>query len=92
MRKVLVSEQVTVFMRKQAPEPRRALREALDRLKEGKGDVLALEENLRGYWRLRVGRYRVVFDYEDGGTIRCIFVEDRRLVYEVFAAMMKERL
>ena len=58
---------------------------------KGKGDVLPLEENLAGFWRLRVGRFRVVFDYEDSSTIRCIFIEEHRLVYEVFAAMLKER-
>lgn len=92
MPKLKISDQVIAFVRKQAPERRKALRDGLDALARGKGDILPLEENLAGFWRLRIGRFRVVFDYENSTTIRCIFVEERRLVYEVFAAMLKEHL
>ena len=60
--------------------------------RRAKADILPLEENLAGFWRLRVGRFRIVFDYESSTTIRCLFIEERRLVYKVFAAMLKERL
>jgi mRNA interferase RelE/StbE len=92
MHKLRISEQVVAFVRKQPPEREKALRAGLDELAHGKGDILPLEENLAGFWRLRIGRFRVVFDYENSTTVRCIFAEERRLVYEVFAAMMKERL
>lgn len=92
MFKLKISDQVITFVRKQPPERRKALRTGLAELAKGKGDTLPLEENLSGFWRLRVGRFRVVFDYENSTTIRCIFVEERRLVYEVFAAMLKEHL
>ena len=92
MFKLKISDQVIAFVRKQAPERRKALRAGLDELAKGKGDILPLEETLAGFWRLRVGRFRVIFDYENSTTIRCIFVEERRLVYEVFAAMLKEHL
>ncbi len=92
MHRVLISDQVAAFVRRQPPERKKVLRAGLDALAQGKGDILPLEENLAGFWRLRVGRFRIVFDYEDSTTIRCLFIEERRLVYEVFAAMLKERL
>ncbi len=92
MFKLKISDQVVAFVRKQAPERRKALRAGLDELAKGHGDILPLEENLAGFWRLRIGRFRIVFDYEDSTTIRCIFIEERRLVYEVFASMLKQHL
>jgi mRNA interferase RelE/StbE len=92
MFKLKISDQVIAFVRKQAPERRKTLRTGLDALAKGKGDILPLEENLAGFWRLRIGRFRIVFDYEDSTTIRCLFIEERRLVYEVFASMLKEHL
>ena len=92
MPKLTVSDQVVAFVRKQPPERKKTLRAGLDALAQGKGDILPLEENLAGFWRLRIGRFRVVFDYEDSATIRCLYIEERRLVYEVFASMLKEHL
>lgn len=91
MSKVYISEQVIAFMHRQAPEPRRSLKAALVDLEKGKGDLIALEENLAGFWRLRVGRFRIVVRYEED-RIDCVFAEERRLVYELFAAMLREKL
>ncbi len=83
-----VSSQVAEFLRSLAPEPRRALREALRDLSEGRGDILALEHPLDGFHRLRVGRYRVIYRYvsaRGGSVIRCEYAQRRELIYEVFA-------
>jgi mRNA interferase RelE/StbE len=34
----------------------------------------------------------VVFRYVEPRTIDCIFVEERKLVYEIFAALLSEKL
>ena len=85
-----MSPQVAGFLRTLAPEPRRELRAALRSLAEGQGDVLELEHPLDGFCRLRAGRYRNVFHYaEKGRVIRCDFAERRKLVYELFADLIK---
>lgn len=85
-----MSPQVAGFLRTLAPEPRRELRAALRSLAEGQGDVLELEHPLDGFCRLRVGRCRIVFHYaENGRVIRCDFAERRKLVYELFADLIK---
>jgi len=91
MRRVVLSEQVRGYVAALAPEPRRTLRAALDGLPDGRGDLLALEENLAGFWRLRVGRHRVIIAYTET-AIRCLFAEERRLVYEIFSALLHKGL
>jgi mRNA-degrading endonuclease RelE of RelBE toxin-antitoxin system len=89
--RVELDPQVVAFVRSLAPEPRRRLRTALRSLDSGQGDLRALEGDLTGYTRLRVGSYRVVirFYIEDGQTIaRCVFAERRSVVYELLAELL----
>jgi mRNA interferase RelE/StbE len=86
------SAQVIDFARRLALEPRRAIKHALAELQKERGDIRALEANLSGYYRLRVGRHRIVFSYAADGAIEAVFVEDRQLVYEVFEAQFIKRL
>ena len=91
MYKVCISEQVEGFLAGMAPTPKLRLRAALAKLANEKGDIIALENELAGFSRLTVGRYRVVFRYVEPHTIDCIFVEERKLVYEIFAALLSEK-
>ena len=72
--------------------PRRALKTALANLAKCQGDITALEENLAGFWRLRVGRFRIVIRDLDGDRIDCVFAKERQLVYELFATQLREKL
>ena len=93
MKRVLrLSRQVIEFMARLAPEPRRALKHALADLSEGRGDIQALEANLAGYHRQRVGKFRIIFQYVRHGVIEVIFIEERALVYELFEAELVKRL
>ncbi|MDQ6621950.1 MAG: hypothetical protein M3Y86_00485 [Verrucomicrobiota bacterium] len=86
--KIELEQQVVRFVRSLAPEPRRALREALRKLQQESGDIRSLEGELDGFYRLRVGRYRVIFFYlvrGRGRVIRCVYAGHRSLIYEVFA-------
>jgi mRNA interferase RelE/StbE len=86
--KVELSDQVFVFVRSLPPEPRKRLREALRRLASERGDLRALEGDLAGFHRLRVGRFRVIFRYAMVGHahgIRCEFADERSIIYQVFA-------
>jgi mRNA-degrading endonuclease RelE of RelBE toxin-antitoxin system len=91
--KVEVSDQVSAFVRSQAPESRRKLRLALRRLAEQRGDIRALEGPLRGYHRLRVGQFRIVFAIRahtgQPPCIRCLFAERRDIVYAVFSQALQ---
>ncbi len=84
--------QVVEFAKRLAPEPRRAIKRALQDLVTERGDFRALEGTLSGYYRLRVGKYRIVFAYASTGAIKVIFIEERLLVYELFEAEFIKRL
>jgi mRNA-degrading endonuclease RelE of RelBE toxin-antitoxin system len=96
MPKVELSEQVLGFVRAQPPEPKRRLRLALRKLSLERGDIRNLEGPLRGYSRLRVGSYRIIFSVlaQPGMPlcIRCVFAEKRDVIYSVFSDMLKRRL
>ena len=42
---------------------------------------VALRENLKGIWKLRVGDYRVLFVIQEN-TVKIIIIEHRSLVYK----------
>ncbi len=93
--KIEIERQVFDFIASLAPEPRRTIREALRKLSQERGDIRALEGELEGFYRLRVGRYRIIFFYRverRTRQIRCVYAEHRTLIYEVFAQHLHEFL
>jgi mRNA interferase RelE/StbE len=91
-RSVRPSAQVIEYAKRLAPEPRRAIKHALTELRQERGDIRALEGNLSGYYRLRVGRRRIILAYAADGAIDAIFLEERQLIYEIFEAQFIKRL
>jgi len=90
---VRVREEVFDYLRKLPPEPRHALRVAIKALAEERGDIRALTDDLEGFCRLRVGCYRVIFEYEMVGgkrMVTCVFAGARRWVYEAFQSRLME--
>jgi len=81
--KVLVSEQILARLRTIHPDHRRDVRTALRELAKGRGDMKELAGRLAGFYRLRIGRYRVVYRYQ-GKHVEAIFLEQRSIVYELF--------
>ncbi|MFM8656630.1 MAG: type II toxin-antitoxin system RelE family toxin [Chthoniobacterales bacterium] len=93
MIEVRVREEVMDFLRKLPPEPRHALRQAIKGLRHERGDIRALTDDLEGFCRLRVGSYRVIFEYEmiqGKRTATCVFAGSRRWVYEAFQSRLME--
>ena len=93
MIEVRVREEVMDFLRKLPPEPRHTLRQAIKDLRHERGDIRALTDDLEGFCRLRVGSYRVIFEYEMIGgkrTVTCVFAGARRWVYEAFQSRLME--
>jgi mRNA interferase RelE/StbE len=89
---VVIKEDPYVFMRRLAPESRRALKGALKLLRREKGDIRALDQALTGYYRLRVGKFRVIFRYRDEETIDALYAAERGIVYEVFEEQFAKKL
>ena len=90
---VRVREEVFDYLRKLPPELRHALRVAIKSLADERGDIRALTDDLEGFCRLRVGSYRVIFEYEMVGgnrTATCVFAGARRWVYEAFQSRLME--
>lgn len=81
-----IGPQVAAFSKTLHPALRRALKREIAGLPSGKGDVRALTDKLSGWYRLRVGRHRVIFRYQPNGVIQCAFAEERSLVYELWEA------
>jgi mRNA-degrading endonuclease RelE of RelBE toxin-antitoxin system len=88
---IRLSTQVAEFVRALPPEPRRRLRLVIRGLANGRGDNKALEGELNGYWRLRIGSYRVIWG-KAPDAIECVFAERRSIIYEIFAEEMRRRL
>jgi mRNA-degrading endonuclease RelE of RelBE toxin-antitoxin system len=90
--KVQVREQVKQFYEARAPDTRQRIRKALRGLEEESGNILPLRERLSGYCRLRIGAYRIIFRYQRGRIIECVFAEERSMVYHLFEKEFLERL
>lgn len=79
------SDQVVAALRELHPGVRRDIRRALDDVNSGKKrDVRALGEPLKGFWRLRVGKYRVVLRHSDTGELIAEYLAPRESVYRSF--------
>lgn len=91
--KILASEQVRGWLKALPPEPKRRVRLALRSLVEhGHGDVQPLAAELVGFYRLRVGGYRIVYSKRPGQVIRLEYADLREFVYEQFVRLLKERI
>ena len=83
MMKISASEQVAEWLSRLAPEPKRRVRAALKNLETWLGDIAPLHGELEGFYRLRIGGYRIVFRVMPGQTIRLEYADTRDVVYEV---------
>lgn len=90
---VRVQEEVVDYLRRLAPQPRHALRLAIKNLVNETGDIKPLTDELEGFYRLRVGSHRVIFEYQiiaGSRVITCIFAGPRKWIYEVFQSRLLE--
>jgi len=85
---VQIKEQVRAFQATLGLQSRREIKRAILRLSHEAGNIKALHDNLAGYYRLKVGRYRVIFRYLPGQVVDCVYLNERSLVYELFEAEM----
>jgi mRNA interferase RelE/StbE len=90
--KVIISQPAAEFLRRLAPEPRRTIKKSFSDVRSERGDIRSLEDPLAGHYRIRVGKYRVIFRYGENPTIEVVFVEERKMVYEVYEEQLARRL
>jgi len=93
MIQVRVQEEVLDYLRRLPPQPRHALRIAIKSLSGESGDIKPLTDDLEGFFRLRVGSHRVIFEYEiidERRVITCVFAGPRKWIYEVFQSRLLE--
>ncbi|HEX3890906.1 MAG TPA: type II toxin-antitoxin system RelE/ParE family toxin [Verrucomicrobiae bacterium] len=93
--RVIVTSRVRDFLRSLAPEPRRKLWRAIKELAGDKGDVKLLEGKLSGFWRLRIGNIRVIFEVKAvGGTreVFCFYANYRSVVYVILEQLLASGL
>ena len=83
MRKINISEQVEDFLRSLPPEPKHAVRLAISRLAEGDDGTKALRDELAGYRRIAVGKYRVIY-LSYATSAECVQAGIRKTIYEQF--------
>jgi mRNA-degrading endonuclease RelE of RelBE toxin-antitoxin system len=89
--RVRLGSQVTEFIGTFAPAPKRALRETLRGLLQGKGDIKLLEGKLSGFYRLRLSHVRVIYQertIREERQICCFYANYRATVYEVFEQLL----
>ncbi|MBI2515872.1 MAG: cytotoxic translational repressor of toxin-antitoxin stability system [Opitutae bacterium] len=85
-----IADQVLAFVQRLHPAQRRAIKAALRTLETGgRTDSMPLQDDLEGFYRLRVGRFRIVYRYLPKGEISCEFIDVRATVYERFTSMQR---
>jgi mRNA-degrading endonuclease RelE of RelBE toxin-antitoxin system len=85
--KVTVEPQPREFIRRQPPATRQQLREALHAIERGKIFSEPLDEELEGFYKVRVENCRLIVQHvagEAGPFFRVVFIERRSVVYEMF--------
>jgi mRNA-degrading endonuclease RelE of RelBE toxin-antitoxin system len=80
MMKILASEQMAQWLRNLPPEPKQRVRAALKGLERWQGDIKPLRGELDGFYRLRVGVYRII----SRSLVRLEYADTRDIVYEAF--------
>jgi mRNA-degrading endonuclease RelE of RelBE toxin-antitoxin system len=84
---VLVEAQALAFIRRQTPDARKKLRAAIHAIERGDSFPDPLEDELEGFYKLRVDDYRLILKHESGDNapfFKIVFAERRSVVYEIF--------
>ncbi len=84
---VLVEAQPLAFVRRQSPDARKKLRAAIHDIERGAAFPEPLEDELEGFYKLRVENCRLILKHESSGAaplFKVVFAERRSVVYELF--------
>ena len=84
---ISASEPVQLWLQGLPAGTRQRVRRELKALAGGRADKLDLKPlrgELEGFYRLRIGDYRVVYHLEPGPMVRLDYADLRDVVYDVF--------
>jgi mRNA-degrading endonuclease RelE of RelBE toxin-antitoxin system len=84
---VIIEEQPLAFIRRQSPDARKKLRAAIHAIERGDSFPDPLEDELEGFYKLRVENCRLILKHESGAKaplFKVVFAERRSVVYELF--------
>ena len=82
------ARQVIGFTAALPPKRRGEGKRALAGLAQWRGNILALQGRLTGFYRLRVGGCRYIFAIRPGMVIEVILAAERAVVYQLFEALL----
>ena len=84
---VIIEEQPLAFIRRQSPDTRKRLRAAIHAIERGDSFPDPLDDELEGFYKLRVENCRLILKHESGDKaplFKVVFAERRSVVYELF--------
>ena len=84
---VLVEAQPLAFIRRQSPDMRKKLSAAIHAIEREEVFPEPLEDELEGFYKLRVENCRLILKHESGDKaplFKVVFAERRSVVYEMF--------
>ena len=88
---VLVEGRARDFIRRQPPEARKRLRAAIHAITEGAIFPEPSEDELDGFYKVKVNCYRLILQSEPGKAgprFKIVFAERRKAVYELFSQIL----
>jgi hypothetical protein len=89
--KVTIEQQPLEFIQRQPPEHRKRLRDVLRAVERGTVFPGPLEDELEGFYKLKVERFRLILQSvatPEGPGFRVVFAERRTVVYEMFSQLL----
>jgi mRNA-degrading endonuclease RelE of RelBE toxin-antitoxin system len=89
--KVTLEQQPVEFIKRQPPQNRKRLRNALHAVERGVAFPEPLEDELEGFYKVKVERYRLILQSvasEEGPCFRVVFAERRKTVCEMFSQIL----
>jgi mRNA-degrading endonuclease RelE of RelBE toxin-antitoxin system len=84
---VIIEEQPLAIIRRQSPDARKRLRAAIHAIERGDSFPDPLDDELEGFYKLRVENCRLILQHESGGKaplFKVVFAERRSVIYEMF--------
>jgi mRNA interferase RelE/StbE len=88
----VVPPKVAEVIRHLPPDIKRAVRAALSALANNPSAGEPLEEELAGYWKYRVRRYRIIYRViRPGKALRILAVGERRSIYEEAVELLRSQ-
>lgn len=88
---VIIEEQPREYIQHQPPEARKRFRETLHNLENGNVFPEPLDDELEGFYKIKVQRHRLILQTDAGASgplWKVVFAERRAVVYELFTQIL----